>query len=319
MKDDYPFIREIRSPLTDEQLQPLDSRCRVVQFAAPLSADEIARLSRFHETYPHVPLRIYGHYSQTPDLSFLRAFPFLKGFQADVYQLQNLDGLSYLSENLEFLGLGQTKRRFSLKPLAKFKNLKDLYIERHSKDLSVVSGLSHLRYLTLRSITLPGLSILIPLQQLRSLALKLGGTRDLALLPELKNLRYLELWMIRGLTDLMPIGQMNQLRYLFLQDLKQVNQLPSFKQLSSLMRCHVENLKGLQDLCPIATASNLRELLVVNMPHIPVEHFSCFKSHPTLQNASIGLGSKRRNEEVSKLIGLTSVSDIKPIEKYIED
>ncbi len=319
MNDDYPFIREISSPITDEQLRPLDPRCRVVQFVSPLSSDDIVRLSRFLEGYPDVPLRIYGHYSDTPDLSFLRAFPFLKGFQADVYQLQNFDGLFFLSENLEFLGLGQTKRSFSLKPLRKFKKLKDLYIERHSKDISVISELTQLRYLTLRSITLPNLSLLLPLQQLRSLALKLGGTRDLALLPELKNLRYLELWMIRGLTDLTSISQMNKLRYLFLQDLKQVNQLPSLKQLESLIRCHVENLKSLHDLCPIATAENLRELLVVNMPHIPVEHFACFKDHPTLKNASIGLGSKRRNEAVAKLIGLPSVTGIKPIEKYVED
>jgi hypothetical protein len=39
--------------------------------------------------------------------------------------------------------------------------------------------------LTLRSITLPDLSLLLPLSQLRALDIKLGGTRDLTLLPQI--------------------------------------------------------------------------------------------------------------------------------------
>jgi hypothetical protein len=319
MPDDYPFIRQVHSPITEKQLRPLDPRCRVVQFDSPLSENDFRKLASFLKDYPEVPLRIYGHYGETADLSFLSHFPFLKGFQTDVYELTDFNGLALLPDSLEFLGLGNTKRRLSLKPLAKFTKLKDLFLEGHSKDFSVISELTDLAILSLRSVTLANLSPLLPLRQLRSLALRLGGTRDLSLLPELSNLRYLELWMVRGLTDLGPVNQLHQLRYLFLQDLKNVTELPLFTQLRKLERCHIESLKGVSDLCSIAAAENLRELVVVSMMHIPVSGFECFKNHPTLQAATVGLGSMRRNAEVTKLLGVPPVSNIKPIERYVND
>jgi hypothetical protein len=113
-------------------------------------------------------------------------------------------------------------------------------------------------------------------------------------------------------------NESHQLRYLFLQDLKQVTHLPAFAELSNLRRCQIENLKGL-DLCPIAAAKNLRELVVVSMRQIPVSGFDCFRNHPTLREASIGLGSLRRNAEVTRLLGLPLVSHAKPIKRYVED
>ena len=319
MLDDYPFIRKVHSPITGQQLRPLDPRCKVVQFDSPLNETDYKKLAAFLEGYAEVPLRIYGHYRQEIDLSFLRHFQFLRGFQADVYELTNIDGLEFLPDNLQYLGLGQTKRRMSLRPLARFKNLKELFLEGHTKDFSVISDLNNLVNLTVRSITLPDLSPIVPLRGLRFLALKLGGTKNLSLLPKLAELRYLELWMIKGLTDITPVGELRKLRYLFLQDLKQVTQLPEFANLDKLERCHIENLKGINDLCPIARAKNLHELLVVSMRHIPVAGFECFRNHPTLQEATIGLGSLRRNAEVTKLLNVPNVSYAKPIEKYIDD
>jgi len=319
MPDDYPFIREVHSPITEKQLRPLDPRCQVVQFSSPLSQNDFRKLSDFLKAFPDVPLRIYGHYAETPDLAFLSHFRFLKGFQADLYQLTDLRDLAFLPESLEYLGLGQTKRRLSLKPLARFKNLKDLFLEGHSKDFSVISELTDLVSLSLRSVSLANLSPLLPLRHLRSLALRLGGTRDLSLLPELNGLRYLELWMIKGLADISPVSQLRELRYLFLQDLKNVTELPSFAQLSNLQRCDIENLKGLHDLSTIASAKNLRELVVVSMSQIPVSGFECFRNHPTLQAAMVGLGSMRRNAEVTRLLGVTPVSDRRPVERYVKD
>jgi hypothetical protein len=319
MDDDYKFLRNVRSPITDDMLRPLDPECRVVQFDAPLTAEDLIRLSEFLRGYPNVPLRVYGWYSGTTDLSFLRYFPFLRGFQADVYLLNDLDGLGYLPEDLEFLALGQTKRRLSLKPLARFENLRDLFLEGHTKDFNVVSGLHELVYLTLRSITLPDLSPLLPLHRLRSLGLKLGGTKNLGLLPKLSGLRHLELWMVKGMVDISPIGELMQLRFLFLQSLKNVTVLPTFAHLNELVRCHVDDMKGLTDVCPIAAARNLEELLVTSMRKIPAAGFECFKGHPNLREALIGLCSIRRNAEVDKLLSLPAARYFEPIKQYVEN
>src|SRR3954451_1221545 len=55
-----------------------------------------------------------------------------------------------------------------------------LYLHKQPKDIDVVSHLTSLRSLTLREITLPDLSLLLPLTGLRALDLKLGGTHDLS-------------------------------------------------------------------------------------------------------------------------------------------
>ena len=302
---DYPFIREVRSPLTKEQLRPLDERCEVVQFSTPLLSEEYSRLASFLDDYPKMTLRIYGHYGIETDLEFLREFPSITNFQADLYQLKSFDGLRHLNKDLTYLGLGQTKsRRYSLSILRRFPALRELYLEGHTKDFSAVGDLQELEELTLRSITLPGLDILTRLRKLRSLDIKLGGTTNLELLPSVGRLRYLELWMIRGLSDLTAISQLRDLQYLFLQALKNVTTLPTFATLSNLRRVHLEAMKGLNDLQQVADAPQLEELLAIDMRQLSPDAFRVFVGHSRLRRASIGLGSERKNRAVQEMLRL---------------
>ena len=147
-------------------------------------------------------------------------------------------------------------------PLARFVALRRLHLEGQTRDLDVVGQLHTLTSLTLRSITLPDLSLLLPLNRLRALDLKLGGTRNLALLPQVGALQYLELWLVRGLHDLSPVGDVPTLEYLFLQALKQVDALPSFANCTRLTRLHLEAMKGLVDLTPLLTAKALTQLTI---------------------------------------------------------
>ena len=160
-------------------------------------------------------LRAYGSYDGSiRDLEFLRFFPSLRSFWADALwdRLASSDGLRHLRADLDEAGLGATRRPLDLAILGRFRDLRSLYLEGQRKNLAVVSTLTTLEELTLRSITLPDLRPLLPLRRLRSLDLKLGGTRDLALLPEVGTLHYLELWLIRGLDDVSMIGRMPGLR-----------------------------------------------------------------------------------------------------------
>jgi len=81
----------------------------------------------------------------------------------------------------------------------------------------------------------------------------------------------------------------------------------------------VDDYPFIRAIHSIADAKNLHELVVVSMRQIPVAGFDCFRNHPTLREASIGLGSLRRNAEVTRLLGLPPVSNTKPIKKYVED
>jgi len=300
-----PHIRQLRSPLTREQLQPLDPRCRVVQFYRPLAPGEYPRVASFLNDYPHVPLRIYGHEGMDIDLEFLREFPRLQQFQVNVHNLVSLDGLRHLPPTLTYLGLGQTKsKRHSLSILNRFPGLTELFIEGHTKGFEAVGTLAKLRKLTLRSVTLPGLDVLTELPELRALDIKLGGTNNLTRLPELTKLQYLELWMIRGLTNLDAVASLGNLQYVFLQALKNVTALPSCRPLARLRRVHLETMKGLRNLQPVADAPALEELLVVDMPRLTPETFRPFVGHPRLKSATIGLGSARKNQAAEELLGV---------------
>jgi hypothetical protein len=307
--DDYPFLRNVSSPLSPKMLSPLDSRCRVVQFSEPLAESDYLKLSAFLSDYPSVSLRVYGGINPMEDLEFLRFFPAVTKFQADLWRLGSLSGLRHLSPELTFLGLGAAKAKsLSLGILARFENLEELFIEGLTKDMAAVGNLRNLQRLTLRSITLPDLSLMKPLKKLISLDLKLGGTRNLALLPEIGTLKYLELWMIKGFSDLSSVSSMPHLQFLFLQALRNVMELPDMKNLARLRRIHLETMKGVTSLDSLASAPALEELLVLDCSHLNVEDFTCLKGHPSLKRVSVGLGSIRKNEGVKELLGLPETS-----------
>lgn len=302
----YPFLREIKSPLTDDQLAPLDSRCNRVQFSSPLSDMEHARLSSFLSNYPNTALRVYGHWNQKlSDLKFLKHYRSLARFYVDVYSLQSTDGVEYLPASLKSFGISQTKSKaHSLKFLNRFVELEELYLESLTKDFTVVGELTSLRSLTLRSITLPDLRPLLPLTNLWSLDIKLGGTKDLRLLPQIGALKYLELWMIRGLNDISVIGNVPTLQNVFLQALKNVHELPSLRRLTRLRRITLDTMKEVSSLAPIADAPALEELIVLACTQFDSEHFRPFVNHPTLKCAFAGLGSDRKNKATLQMLNL---------------
>lgn len=306
MTQDYPFIRELRSPVTDDQLRPLDPVCQVVQFCDPLSAEDHRRVAKFMSQNSRVPLRAYGHYSNAvPDLSFLEHYPQLTRFSVDIVQLGSLRGIEQLPPKLQSLGLGQTRTKtISLSVISRFSDLKELFVEGHHKDLEAVSSLQSLEKLTLKAITLPDLSLLLPLRRLWWLDLKLGGITDLSLLPQVGRLKYLELVMIKGLFDLSAIGRLASLQCLVLSTLKNVAALPSFKGLDDLRRVTLITMKGLKSIGAVADAPALEELQVVGGSALSPKDFAPLVGHPTLMRVSIGLGRDRQNREVTALLGL---------------
>ena len=127
------------------------------------------------------------------------------------------------------LSMGATRRtRISLKPLVQFDTLRELSLEGQRQDIDVISDLTCLESLTLRSTSLPDLGILVPLQQLRRLAIRLGGTKDLGLLPQIGRLEYFGASDDRGLTDISAVGSLPTLQRLLLVSLSRVERLPSF-------------------------------------------------------------------------------------------
>jgi hypothetical protein len=188
-----------------------------------------------------------------------------------------------------------------------------LYLQKHTKVIVVLSRLSSLRSLTLREITLFDLSVLLPLPELRALDLKLGGTRDLTLLPQIGHLEYVELWMIRGMDDLAPLADVTSLQSVHLQALKQVTSLPpDLSRLTRLDTVYIETLKGLTDLAPLLTAPALRRVALVDMKHLQPAQVGVLRDHPSLRYLIAGLGSERKNRAVRELVPLPGIDDWDP-------
>lgn len=305
--------RDVSSPLTPEMLRPFSSPTATIQFDSRLTDGDFQILGDWLHDQPAVELRAYGSYDGSiTDLEFLRHFPNVRQFSADALygSLGSLDGLRHLRPDLETLGIGLTKSKLDLRVLSRFSELRCLSIEGQTKGLETISRLSSLEALTLRSITLPDLSLLVPLHQLRALDLKLGGTRDLGLLPEVGRLEYLELWMVKKLTDLSMIDRLASLRYLFLQALAGVVDLPSLAPNAQLRRVHLQTMKGLRDLRAIADAPALEALIVIDCPQFRLEHFESFVGHATLAAATIGTGSRRRDDAIQARLGVSHAQQI---------
>jgi internalin A len=282
-----------------DPFRPLEPECKVVQFDQPLTPAQLRRAEELVASRPDVELYVYDNASR--DLSFLEYFPTLRRLHVALYELEDVAGFSHVAARLEELTFGRTKRTFSLRFLPVMPQLRSLFLVHHKKDLHVIGGLGGLTKLGLSGITLPDLSVLLPLTALRDVALFLGATTNLALLRRLPALEELWLMRITKLSDLGVLGDLIGLIKLRLDWLRNVTALPSLARLLQLVDVTLDTMRGLTDLSPVAAAPALRRLAVAGMPQLTAEHFRCFVGHPRLEELWGYTGKARVNEAVKKM------------------
>jgi hypothetical protein len=273
-----------------------------------------------------IEIRIYGHYSGNCDLSFienitnvrnlamdclmeasnievLSQLPNLESLSVGIYSLENFKFLDSLPSSLTQLFLGSTKsKKLNLSSLSRFLKLKALYIEGHQKGIDTIGCLSYLEKLTLRSVTTRDITFLHELKNLWYLDIKLGGIKDLIPLKRLVNLKYLELWQVRGLSNISFISSLVGLQYLFLQSLCNVTTLPDMTDLHKLRRVHLETMKGLTDIFGLSKAPAIEEFIHVDAQSILLAQYHCLFQNKSLKSASIGFGSYKNNLKILNLM-----------------
>ncbi len=320
---------QIRGSLTSAQVDDLiaDQSLTVLQTTQDLEPETWDLLNaRFFASRPEVELRVYGGYNEAFDLSFVKHLDHVRRFSADcLHHATGVENIKYLSElqslrigvfdlesfdflndlqpdHLTTLTLSPTRsKKPRLRVIERFTQLRTLCLAGQQKDIEVIGKLSHLQDLILCSITVPSLDFLHGLDELWSLAIKLGGTKNLADLAALKRVKYLELWQIQGLVDLGSIAEMTGLQFLFLQSLRNVVALPDFSRLTALRRLCLENLKGLRDLAAVETAPALEALLFVSAMNLQPAHFSGLLEKGRLKRLSVEFGSDRKNNELREM------------------
>jgi internalin A len=281
---------------TRDFLRPLEQECTVLQFDQPLTTDELRAAGELLAGRPDVQLYVYGRAAQ--DLEFLKHFPGLRRLQLALFELEDVKGLRHVTDTVEDFTFGRTKRTFSLNSLHDMARLRSLFLAGHKKDIAVLRRLERLRRLGLSGITLPDLSLLLPLQRLRTLSVLLGGTRNLALLPQLAGIEELLLMRITRLADVRMVSGITALKMLRLDWMRNVTQLPDFGGLPHLESVTLDTMKGLTDLRPLASAPSLRRLVVTNMPQLTAEMFASLVGHPMLKELWCYTGRARVNAAV---------------------
>jgi hypothetical protein len=314
-----------------------DSNLRVLQTSSPvdLRTAQVLNKTLFTER-SDVEFRIYGFYRTACDLTFLSEMTNLRHFAADllngkgieslaalrnieslsvgIFNLDNFDFLTNLpKENIRKLFLGATKsKRPSLTNLDQFQNLRVLYLQSQQKDIEVLSSLSTLEELTLRSISTKGVSYLNNLCNLWSLDIKLGGIRDFSNLEDMNQIKYLELWQIKGLSDIRFISKMRGLQFLFLQDLRNIVTIPDLSKLPALKRIFLDNMKGLKDITMLSSAPALKELIHVSAVGLQPKDFEGVLKKGILKQASVGFGSYKKNQVFRELAVRYGVAEYEP-------
>jgi hypothetical protein len=274
---------------------------------------------------PDVEIRIYGHYSTECNLAFARLLTNVRRFAADclmrargveaiaalssleslslgIFDLKDFSVLERISSRLTTLSLGATRsKKPGLAPLSRFPSLRVLYLEGHSKDIKVLSDLSELEDVTLRSITTPDLTYLEPLPKLWSLDMKLGGIRSFKGIEGKLGIKYLELWQVRDLRDIDVVSTLPDLQNLFLQSLPHIEAVPQLRDSAGLRRVVIENLKGLRDFTALETAPALEEFALIDGRKQTPQQLLPALRNPRVQRITAGFGSDRNNQEFVRL------------------
>jgi internalin A len=286
-----------------DPFRPLEPNCSVIQFDQPLTSHQLQQAASLIADRPDVELYVYGRASR--DLEFLRYFETVRRLHIALYELDDTSGFCHVQQ-LEELTFGQTKKTFSLRFIEALPQLRKVFLAGHKKDLHAICQRDELTSVGLSGITLPDLSLLLPLTRLQKLSILLGGTTDLDLLPRLPCLEDLFLMRITKLFDLGVLADLTGLKTLRLDWMRNVKSLPSLAGLVRLDNVELDTMKGLTDLSPLAAAPALRRLVVAAMPQLKAESFRCFIGHPRLEELWAHTGRSTVNEQIKRMLPLTA-------------
>lgn len=320
---------QVSKGVTKNDLEKLatNPKTQSIQFASPLTDKEIELLELVvFSKRPDISLRVYGHYGETCDLSFILRIPSIRRISVDclmdakgievvtqlenlehlgvgIFNLDNFDFLDEINPNLSELYLHQTRsKKPKINSIQRFENLEYLYLEGQQKGIEAVSNLKKLKKIVLRSISTNNIDYLKNLEHLWSVDIKLGGIKDLSALTSLKSIKYLELWQVRDLADLSFISKLETLQNLFIQSLKQLTKLPDFSNNKKLRRIYLENLKGLYDLSTLKNASSLKEFIYVLAENQEPENILPVLENPSVEKVFCRFGSDKKNNRFDELV-----------------
>ncbi len=145
--------------------------------------------------------------------------------------------------------------------------------------------LASVERLILWNVSVPP-GFLARLEKLWWLDVRGGSASDLQIARGASRLQYLEVNQVRGMRDLSVISEMLNLRYLSLYGLPHVTELPSLSPLSQLEHASLGQMRGLLSLRAVLEAPQLGQLKLVKNVNVTSEDVERITTHPTIKQFS---------------------------------
>jgi hypothetical protein len=290
---------ELHYPLKQSTIDRIGPKCTQLFFDAdePYDVDDMIRAADACRKAPYARITLWGGRSTPYGPQFIEHFQGIKrvhlqACHPDVAQFLP-DSIVLLHSTLEF------ENDHELDFLSRLPKLKWLALKGKKVKLDRFPALKQLEALSLYSPSNATLQSLPKFADLVSLNLQSAALSTLARI----ECKYLRLDAIR-LKDLDSLTSIKSLQFLHLDSMRTIKDFPDLAGMHDLRRVILVGLKNLHDLSPIASAPNLRELLVYKMPQLQPEDFDCFKGHPSLKGIWTELGP-RKDAAIMQSLGLT--------------
>ncbi|MEW4370540.1 hypothetical protein [Paenibacillus kandeliae] len=322
-------VVEVDGKLTMEEAKEIArlSSIRTLQFTAALEWQSYHYIHTILlPACPDMTIRAYHFHGQVCDLAFVEqlpnlrslavlcqgeftnldriaALPQLQRLNVQLHQLDSFDFLQQVNPQLHALTLGQTSsKKPSLQGISRFKQLHELTVEGHRKQIEEIAQLTHLQKLSLRYLTLPNVDFLQQLSELWWLQIYTGGTNQLDALAELKQLKYIDLSQIRGLDQLDFLSSMTGLQYIRIGAMPHIHELPALDSLDKLRKMELYNMKGLQHLDSLQHAPALIECIQREAWEMEPEDYIPLLQNPSLQRAYVHLRNEKKFTRFRQLL-----------------
>lgn len=273
------------------------------------TADGLAALDSLHNVRS---LQLFFGLGDDPiDLvAAIERFP-LRRLRLHVPWLHDLSCLEVLPASLEWLSIEETERpKRNLGVLARFSSLRALTLYGPGDPGDALAGLNALEDLNLQSVRSSDYGFLESLVRLRRLRIALSKLDDLSPVTVLPNLRYLELWMLKGLGNLDALAQCRALVWLYLDSMPAITRLPDLSGLNRLALVMLNSMNGLIDLSGLARCEALERVLFTpsRKPAARPRDFAGVLSAPGLHQVRIAFAHAGMNREFDALAEASGVS-----------
>ncbi len=181
------------------------------------------------------------------NLEILKNLPTLKSLSVVIFNQIDYSFIKDLNKNIEKLTIAADTMgkaiHFDCNWLTEFSKLKTLFLScKAKKNLSTIANIPNLEYLTLRGIPLQDVYFLENAKNLHSLRIWFCGIKDVTSLKSLTQLKFLELWRIRLLSDVSFLPCLINLVTLSLVDLRNLKTLPDLHSLKKLQSLELKNV-----------------------------------------------------------------------------